>query len=324
MGEGTVESADRLTPAVFPKEHDMPIHLPVSRRQFLSATLATGAGLLLPRQIWADGTRSDPNRWALLADTHIWENRNDVRNGVKPADNLLAATQAILATEPRPAGAIIAGDCAANEGNPGDYTVLADVVRPLLKGKVPVHFALGNHDHRENFYAAFPCARPKGEPSVADKHVSILETPHANWFLLDSLQRTNYTPGLLGEVQLKWLATALDARPDKPALVVMHHTPDPGAKASGLHDTDALYEVILPRKQVKAYVFGHSHVWRLSKVEDLHLINLPATAWLFGNYQLRGWVDMLLAPGGAALTIRGLTPDVPHHGETFPLTWREG
>jgi len=151
-----------------------------------------------------------------------------------------------------------------------------------------------------------------------------METPHANWFLLDSLQRTNYTPGLLGEEQLKWLATALDARPEKPAVLVAHHTPDPGAQASGLHDTNALYKIILPRKQVKAYVFGHSHVWRLSKIEDLHLINLPATAWLFGNYRLRAWIDAVLAPDGAALTIRGLTSEVPHHGETFRLAWRKG
>ncbi len=301
----------------------MPIHLPVSRRDFLAATLATGAGLLLPEQIWARGTSGDPNRWALLADIHIWENRNDLKGGVKPADNLQTAVKAILATAPHPAGAIVAGDCAALEGHAGDYAVLADVIQSLPHDDIPVHFALGNHDHRENFLAAFANAKPKGETAVANKYVSILETPHANWFLLDSLDRTNHTPGLLGEAQLKWLATALDARPDKPALVVMHHTPDPGAKGSGLHDTEALYEVILPRKQVKAYVFGHSHTWRLGKVDDLHLINLPATAWLFGDYRLRGWIDALLRPNGVALTVRGLTPDVPHHGETFDLTWRQ-
>jgi hypothetical protein len=302
----------------------MPIHVPVSRRQFLKAGVGTGGGLLLPWRAWADGESADPNRWALLADTHIWENRKDKRNGVKPAENFLAAAAAISASNPRPAGAIIAGDCAAIEGNPGDYAVLSDVVKPLLDAKVPVHFALGNHDHREHFYAAFPGARPEGKPAVADKHVSIIETPHANWFLLDSLQRTNYTPGLLGEAQLKWLAAALDARQEKPALIVAHHTPDPGAKSSGLHDTDALYEVILPRRQVKAYVFGHSHVWRLSKVEDLHLINLPATAWLFGGYRLRGWIDGLLKPDGATLTVRGLTPEVLHNGESHELTWRKG
>ncbi|MGB7933682.1 MAG: hypothetical protein WCH04_15950, partial [Gammaproteobacteria bacterium] len=58
---------------------------------------------------------------------------------------------------------------------------------------------------------------PAGEPPVIDKHVSILETPRANWFLLDSLQRTNDLLGRLGEVQLQWLAKALDARADRPA-----------------------------------------------------------------------------------------------------------
>ena len=31
-----------------------------------------------------------------------------------------------------------------------------------------------------------------------DRQVAVIETPHANWFVLDSLDQTNVTPGKLG------------------------------------------------------------------------------------------------------------------------------
>jgi 3',5'-cyclic AMP phosphodiesterase CpdA len=78
-----------------------------------------------------------------------------------------------------------------------------------------------------------------------------VETPHANWFLLDSLDQTNTKTGLglLGEAQLAWLAKALDARPDKPALLLAHHNPNPAAllKNSRLANTEAFFKVIMPR-----------------------------------------------------------------------------
>ena len=69
--------------------------------------------------------------------------------------------------------------------------------------------------------------------------------------MLDSLEATLSTPGLLGQEQLDWLAAALDANPGKPALVLLHHNPATSGHVGGLKDTEALFEVIRPRKQVK-------------------------------------------------------------------------
>jgi len=301
----------------------MPIHLPpVSRRKFLAGSLATGVGLLLPRSVWAAGASGDPNRWALLADTHVWQQRDRIYHGVKSVETAAQACRQIAALDPIPAGAIIAGDCAALKGEPGDYGVLAEELKTLGKAAVPVHFALGNHDHRGHFRTAFPRTLPQGKLPVPDKHVSILETPHANWFLLDSLQKTNFTPGRLGEVQLQWLAKALDARDDKPALLVAHHNPDKTAKGSGLQDTEAFFKILAARKQVKAYVFGHTHRWALSVRDGIHLINVPTTAWLFSKAQPRGWVDAKLRPDGATLVLSSLDPKTPQHGRSAELQWR--
>ncbi len=298
----------------------MPIHLPpISRRQFLAGSLAAGAGLLLPDKADA-AAAADPDRWALLADTHIWERRDGLYREVKPAENLAQARGEILALNPPPAAAIVAGDTAFLQGHAADYAVLLDLVKPIRTAGVPVHLALGNHDDRDNFHKAITAAEPKTAPSpVAGKCVAVLETPRVNWFLLDSLDKTNVTAGALGKAQLDWLAKALDARRTKPAIVLAHHYLFlPG----GLDDTDDLLEVLVPRRQVKAYIFGHSHAWRHSTWEGIHLLNLPAVAWVFEKEQPHGWVDLTLSAAGAAVVLHAFDKKHPKNGERLELKWR--
>ena len=302
----------------------MPIQLPpISRRRFLAGSLAAGAGLLLPERLLAQEVPADPNRFALLSDTHIWEHRDRENRGIKPAEKLAAARKEILTLAPRPAAMLICGDCAYNQGNAGDYAVLAEEVRPIREAGIPIHFVLGNHDNLENFYAAFPDAKPKGDPPLPGEHVGVVASPHADWVLLDSLQRSNHTPGRIGTAQLKWLAEWLDARPKRPALVMAHHNPDRGPKPSGLVDTDALFEVLSPRRQAKAYFYGHSHAWSHAKREDgIHLVNLPTLVWLFDKTQPRAWVDAQLRPDGIALVLNALDKSHPRHGQKLELKWR--
>ena len=298
----------------------MPIHLPpISRRQFLAGSLAAGAGLLLPGGACA-AAAADPNRWALLADTYIWERREGVYRDVKPAENLAQARREILALNPPPAATIVAGDTAFLQGHPADYAVLLDLLNPIRTAGVPVHLALGNHNDRDNFRKAIATSEPKTAPSpVADKHVAVLETPRANWFLLDSLDKTGVSEGLLGKAQLDWLAKALDARRSKPAIVLAHHYLFlPG----GLDDTDALLEVLVPRRQVKAYIFGHSHAWRHTTWEGIHLLNLPAVAWVFEKSQPHGWVNLTLSAAGAAAVLHAFDKKHPKNGERLEMKWR--
>lgn len=301
----------------------MPVHVPpISRRQFLAAAAATGAGLVFSQRSWAADDRADPDRWVLLADTHLQEDAERRHNEIHPVGNYRQARAEFLSLEPRPAGVITAGDVAFLEGLPGDYRTVVSELAPIRQAGIPVHMSLGNHDHRENFWTALPAARPAGSPSVADKHVSIIESPRANWFLLDSLEKTNYTPGTLGNEQLGWLATALDARADKPALVVMHHNPDPTPNTSGLRDTAQLLDLLAPRKQVKALFYGHSHRWNMEQVEGIHLVNLPTLVWVFDQKQPRGWVDARLNDDRVTLHFNALDRQHVAHGQTADLTWR--
>jgi hypothetical protein len=64
----------------------MPIQLPpISRRRFLAGSLAAGAGLVLPHRLAAAQREVDPNRFVLLADTHVREHTDREHSGVNPA-----------------------------------------------------------------------------------------------------------------------------------------------------------------------------------------------------------------------------------------------
>ena len=176
----------------------------------------------------------------------------------------------------------------------GDYAVLKEELKPLDDAGVPVYMAMGNHDNRERFWAAFPDSRTRSAKSGLKKHAFVVEGIHADWFILDSSVQTGVVYGEMGPPELAWLAAELDKRPGKPALLVAHHYPSVSEDDNGLRDFDALWGVIQPRKRVKAYFFGHSHQWVLQERDGVHLVNLPAMAWLFEKAQPRAWVEAAL------------------------------
>ena len=303
----------------------MPIHTPpINRRRFLAGTLAAGSGLLLPRRLLAEETATDPNLWVLMADIHIPADREKSNDGVQPVKNLELAIEQILALAPRPAGVIVAGDLPFLYGEAGDYAMLGKLIQPLTAAGVPIHFALGNHDNRARFLAAFPQAKAHAavDPGSLGKFVTVLNTPHADWILLDSLSRPDGTAGRMGKAELAWLAKTLDARPERPVLLVAHHNPDREHKNSGLIDTAEFFQTILPRKQVKAYFFGHQHCWAVGREEGLYLVNVPGNVWLFDKTQPRGFVTIRLRPAGATLELHALDRKHAKHGEKVTLKWR--
>ncbi len=300
----------------------MPIHLsPLSRRQFLVRSLLGSAGLALGPELFAASKRTDPDSWALLADIHIAADRALIARGINMSDHFASVSRELLALPKRPAGVFITGDCACNSGLTADYARVADLLEPIRKDQMPIHVALGNHDNRERFWEAFQREKAAKRP-LADRQVAIISTARANWFVLDSLEKTLSTPGLLGREQLDWLAGALDANRRKPALVLLHHNPGISGNI-GLKDTTALFGIIRPRKQVKAYIFGHTHVWNVWRDESgIHLINLPPVAYVFQEGQPAGWVHAMLQENGMSLELRSLDTTHKAHGQLLNLEWR--
>ena len=300
----------------------MPIHLPaISRRQFLARSLAAGGCLAFGGKLFAASKRLDRNTWALLSDTHLSGNTAQVCRAVNMTEHFKSVSDELLSLPHRPAGVFIMGDCAFNSGELNDYGLFADFLKPIRQGQMPVHLALGNHDNRERFWEVLHEQKAAKRP-LADRQVALLTTPRANWFILDSLETTLSTPGLLGHEQLNWLARELDARPRKPALVLLHHNPWLNGNM-GLKDTPALLEVIRPRRQVKAYIYGHTHNWKVEQdSSDIHLINLPPVAYVFREGDPSGWVHATVARDGMRLELRCLDKSHKAHGQTVDLKWR--
>lgn len=310
----------------------MPIHLgPMTRRDFLAGTAGATAVLLLGERAGAaDKLKADPHCFALLSDTHVPAEAKTKQAGVNMTDNFAKAIAQVTGLDSAPAGAILCGDLAHKAGLPGEYRQFAPMLRKLTQTKLPAHLLLGNHDHIGNIYTALAESKP-AKPLVVGKHVSIVQSPRANWFLLDSLEVVNAPPGLLGKEQLAWLEKALDAHSDRPAIVIAHHNPDitPAGqpvrkpkRTSGLKDGAALLDLMVARKHVKAFIHGHRHHWYPYTYKGLHMAGLPAVAYVSRKTESSAWVLARLEDNGCSLELRCLDAKHATHGQKVEMTWR--
>jgi calcineurin-like phosphoesterase family protein len=301
----------------------MPIHLPsISRREFLKRSLIAGAGLAFAPGLLAAARRTNAHSWALLADTHIAGDQSKVTRGINMTEHFRTVSKELLELPQRPAGVFVLGDCAFSSGEKDDYATLTDLLSPLQAGKLPLHLALGNHDQRDNFWGALRDRQAASRP-LAEKHVAFIRTSRVNWFLLDSLEKTLQTPGLIGQSQFDWLAKALDANRRKPAVILVHHNPGTEENITGLKDTQALLEIIRPRKQVKAWIFGHTHHWSVAEdPSGIHLVNLPPVAYIFREGNPSGWVHATTRRDGMRLELRCVDPKHKDQGQVVDLKWR--
>ncbi|MEM1213075.1 MAG: metallophosphoesterase [Planctomycetota bacterium] len=296
-----------------------------TRREALAAGLGMGlAGVWPVRRAWAEpvvvggaGRVGGVERWALLADTHInGDAAVQGRRGEDMTANLRRMVGEVLETRGGFRAAMINGDVSHIDGQPADYAVLGGVLRPM-RAVMPVWLTLGNHDDRAEA-VAWPLGGGGEAPvgasaAVVGKRVAVLPGRHADWVLLDSLDKVNVTPGLLGEDQLAWLERYLDepAARDRPVFIMLHHTLAPPAdseeaqgRAWWLMDSDALMRLVRPRRRVKAVFHGHAHRWRHETVDGLHVVGQPPTSYLFREGDPLGWLEAEVRAGGVELKLR--------------------
>jgi 3',5'-cyclic-AMP phosphodiesterase len=200
--------------------------------------------------------------FAHLSDTHL-RPRSALYNGLDTHDRLATAVAAVQALETPPAFVLVSGDLTDLIEPEASYHALRDHMQLL---RVPVVYALGNHDERAAFRSVFaddlrdflavpgpgdaPC---HGVATHGDVRVIVLDT---------------VVPGLTrGEVdaaQLAWLAQQLDAPWGGPTLLMLHHCPLPVLphrfQPHQLTNADALAGVIAPRAHVLSGMLGgHIH-----------------------------------------------------------------
>lgn len=278
-----------------------------------------GAGLAFAR----GGARpADDDHWlALISDTHLAADPRQHSGPQVPADNLKVVVADILAQLRPPEGVVINGDLAHREGRPGDYATLLDVIAPLRKANIPVHLVLGNHDDRRAFREAVRGVVPV-ESKVEEKQVGGFNALGHRFLMLDSLDKIDATPGRLGAAQLAWLGRELDEYKGLPTLLFVHHHLR-SKKIPGLVDDAALLDVIRPRAWVKGVVVGHTHRWQHAREDGVHLVNLPAVAFVFQPDQPLGYCRFTATSRGARVELRRVVRKGQAGPDDLSLTWRD-
>lgn len=298
-----------------------------NRRTLLKTGLAAATGaLVLGRTGLAGNPENSGSSWvAFVSDIHIAANPETINRQNNMTNNLKTVVAEILAEKNRPEAVLIDGDLALGDGQKGDYVNILRLLQPLTDAQIPIHLALGNHDNRENFRDVLA-----GSKMLESGNIAALESHHTTdvtiagirFIILDSLIKPNHTPGSLGQNQRDWLKKALEQQAETPTVIFVHHDPSLALKRS-LEDTPELYEIIVPKPQVKALVFGHTHIWNPGQQhEGIKLVNIPAVAYNFTPIQPQGWSKFVPLQGGAILTLNTLDKSHAANGRPVLLNWR--
>lgn len=286
------------------------------RRSFLK-TIAAASGALVvsgcATRIGSD--RKQELHLALLSDTHVPADRKGEFRGFNPWQNLSRTIPEVVSA--RPDGVLLNGDAARLEGHEADYAQVKTLLEPVA-AFAPVYIGMGNHDDRTQFAKVFKTPAGLRQP-LKNKHVLVVDEDWMRFIVLDSLLYTNKTAGLLGKEQRAWLANYLQANQDKPTIIFVHHTLGDGD--GECLDARELFEIVQPRKNVKAIFYGHSHVWNLAQRDHLKLVNLPAVGYNFADNQPVGWVDARFDPHGVNLTLHAFGGNRAEDGKATRIDW---
>lgn len=298
----------------------MPVYIPpISRREFLAKTSVAATGIILGfNGLFRGSGNVDPDYFVLFADTHISQYANQMRGDVHLIGNLKAAMERILENqERRPAALIINGDAARLSGLKEDYEMFVEAIKPISESGIPIYITMGNHDDREPFFEVMPEMKPDEVP-ISQRHIEILDTPNVYLILLDTLDQVNEAPGIFGQEQLVWLDETLPQYNDKPVMLFGHHNP------GGLQDRSQFYAILDKHRHVKAYFFGHTHRWAVSRRDGLHLVNQPATSYVFDDSQPSGLVHADFKDDHVYIRLDCLDKEHVWHGQQGSLPYRSG
>ncbi len=286
-----------------------------NRRTFLKNLAGSMASIGMFTAFPSKGASAKINL-ALMSDLHVPEDTGNNYRGFYPYDNFKNA--AVEVADSGLDAALVTGDLARLTGQPGDYLNLKQLSQPIFN-KMPVAMTFGNHDNRDHFFGVFTTSYGERQ-NLQGKYVLVIDHPAVQLILLDSLLSTNVTPGLLGKQQRRWLDKHLNEQKSKAVMLFFHHTLNDGD--NDLLDVDKLFDIITPHRQVKAVFYGHSHVYRFSTRNDIHLINLPALGYNFTPKEPVGWVEASLDDRGGRFTLHATGGNTDHDGATKSLTWR--
>ncbi|HEX9932402.1 MAG TPA: phosphodiesterase [Allosphingosinicella sp.] len=191
---------------------------------------------------------------AQITDLHLgFDQGNPDEFNRKRLDRTL---RALATMTPRPDLLLVTGDLAEEGDDAVSYARLGEALAGL---PFPVFMAMGNHDSREPFRAAFPDA-----PAAADGfvHYALDDLP-LRILVLDTLEPGRHGGGFC-ETRAQWLRARLAEAPERPTLIVLHHPPIETGLSWMTENPEAewtrrLEAVVSAHGNIVAMVAGHLH-----------------------------------------------------------------
>lgn len=206
-----------------------------------------------------------------LTDSHLFADPDGRLLGMNTADSLERVIDRVLADQADIDLLLATGDL-SQDGSPDSYQAFL-----RMTGRIPAPLRAfpGNHDLHD------PLRRIAEGGGLLDP---VVDCGAWRIVLLDTAV-PDAVHGHLCDDQLQLLAEALDERPERPALICLHHHPVPIGSAwmdrIGLDNAAALFAILDRRPQVRAVLWGHVHQafdgWR----NGVRLLGSPSTCVQF-------------------------------------------
>jgi Icc protein len=180
----------------------------------------------------------------------------------------------LAAMEPRPDLLFATGDIADNGDDEDSYARFKEAIAGL---PFPVWPAMGNHDSRAPFLAAFP------ETPASDGFIQYaIEDLAVRILVLDTLEVGRHGGGFC-ETRAAWLEARLAEAPARPTLLVLHHPPIATGLSWMTENPDAawvrrLQAIVERQSNIVAMIAGHLHRPIVTQWAGTTLAVCPATA----------------------------------------------
>ncbi|MBN15889.1 MAG: phosphohydrolase [Pelagibacterium sp.] len=185
--------------------------------------------------------------------------------------NLKALLADIKTLVPQPKFIVATGDL-TNQGDTGSYRNLKAILDEAAL-EIPLFFALGNHDKREGFYTGM-LGRTQ-DLAAPFFHAQVIDGIHL--ITLDS-SAPGKVGGSIEPEQFAWLEGELDAHPDLPKLIAVHHAPaldedrpDMEWESLTIADTRKLADLLAGRN-ILGILSGHIHFDRVSNWHGIPVV----------------------------------------------------